>query len=188
MAIFAMAFIQNARGINVDYYDTDIANACNVNTLGTDRGNALNYFVAVYQFAEYTCNPGQYLDVDADITVIECKQCPNDYYCPGGKYTIETAVNSKINCPLGTVSPSGAADSGACGRKLHFGDYFIYVRSQKKTTPSLNIDVNGDGIPDYFGNLTSDETVMNKDFDRKIKVKYDDQVMYLYDDTVATSK
>ena len=163
---------------------TKFANSCNIGNLGVDAGNASNYFVALWGLAQYSCDAGQYLYVDDDVTTIECRQCPSDNFCTGGSYTIETAANSKIECPTGMVSPAGSGDSGACGRKLHIGDQYVYLRSEKKTTPSLNIDIDNDGVADFFGNATLQRTPINSTSSHYLHVGD----YYIYDDSVKINE
>ena len=61
----------------------------------------------------------------------------------------------------------------------------VYLRSVKKTTPSLNIDIDNDGVADFFGNMTTSDVVMNANTDKKLKVQYGGQTSSVYDDTVA---
>ena len=72
-----------------------------------------------------------------------------------------------------------------CGRILHIGDNIVYLRSIKKTEPSLNIDIDNDGIPDFFGNMTTSDTVMTNGATKSFKVKYNSQTYSIYDDSVT---
>ena len=76
-------------------------------------------------------------------------------------------------------------DVGQCGRKLHVGDDVLYLHSVKKTTPSLNVDMNGDGVADFWGNMSKIPTNMSRDSTHKLKVLYNGVVMYVHDDTVT---
>ncbi|MCQ2574817.1 MAG: hypothetical protein MJ156_01785, partial [Alphaproteobacteria bacterium] len=124
------------------------------------------------------------------------KPCPAGTTSPAGSTSIEQCVvaacsaneymedNICKQCPNDWFSPEGSIGIGSCGRILHIGDYSIYLRSQKKTTPSLNVDVDGDGNADFFGNMTPVPTNINKDSNRKVKIQYNNQLLYLYDDTI----
>ncbi|MCQ2562422.1 MAG: InlB B-repeat-containing protein, partial [Alphaproteobacteria bacterium] len=102
-------------------------------------------------------------------------------YCNANEYKDGETC---IACPDGLVSPMKSEDSGSCGRKLHIGNEIVYLRSQKKTTPSLNVDVDNDGVADFFGNMSTIPTNINKDSNHKLKFEYNNQIMYLYDDTI----
>ena len=134
-------------------------------------------FLATWKINSYDCSGGYYLPADG----IECVVCPNNNYCPGGKYEYsETVAQGIMECPNNMFSPVGVFEVGACGRKLRIGDEILYFRSQKKTTPSLNFDINHDGIPDFFGNATLQRTTINSSSQRYLHVgEY-----YIYDDSI----
>lgn len=53
---------------------------------------------------------------------------------------------------LTTIGSGRGADEAAdCGRVLHVGDGKLYLRSVKKTTPSLNVSIND---TTFYGNMT----------------------------------
>ncbi|MBP9999614.1 MAG: InlB B-repeat-containing protein [Proteobacteria bacterium] len=136
-----------------------------------------------------TANTGCYLTVDggqvrdgtSGTTLSTCaagtyKTSHNEYY--GTSYSCDT-------CPTtNPYSPAGAADAGACGRKLHIGDNVMYLRSTQKTTPSLKFDFNKDGVADLFGNMSTSSKKMSSGVDKSFKVNYGGQVYYIHDDTV----
>jgi hypothetical protein len=66
---------------------------------------------------------------------------------------------------------------------MHVGDDIIYLRSTKLTTPSLNIDINQDGVADFFANMTKTRTTMNKDSIHYFPVDWDNNNYYVCDDT-----
>ena len=104
-------------------------------------------------------------------------------------------------CPNGLFAPAGMWESAQCGRILHVGEKYVYLRSTKRTTPSLNVDVNNDGIPDFFGNMGTTLVPMNADFsnlqNNKMVANFTEDfvgsggitvpsgVYYVYDDTVS---
>ena len=47
---------------------------------------------------------------------------------------------------------AGADEAGDCGRILNVGTDKVYLRSTKKTTPSLNIKI---GDQTYYGNMST---------------------------------
>jgi hypothetical protein len=68
-----------------------------------------------------------------------------------------------------------------CGRILHVGDSVIYLRSEKQTTPSLNVKIGNDI---YYGNMTTNDIPMNINTERKLKIRFNDTAYSVYDDTV----
>ena len=154
---------------------TDFAGGCANDILFSTNSNSnVN---AIWERNSYDCSGGYYLPADG----IECVVCPNNNYCPGGKYEYsETVAQGIMECPNNMFSPVGVFEVGACGRKLRIGDEILYFRSQKKTTPSLNFDINHDGIPDFFGNATLQRTTINSSSQRYLHVgEY-----YIYDDSI----
>jgi len=114
-----------------------------------------------------------------------CAICPENSYCPGGEYTYSETDDAGINpCPDGSVAPVGMWDVVQCGRKLYINDVYIYLRRAQLTTPSLHIDVDGDGTADYFANATTYDVAMNKNTDHRLNVKMGDVVYSVYDDTI----
>ena len=111
--------------------------------------------------------------------------CPNNNYCVGGAYQYNAHTPQGImECPNLWYSPLGMHELESCGRILHIGDEVVYLRSSKKTTPSLNVDIDNDGIADFFGNMTTLDVPMNRDTERKLKVNYDGTTYSVYDDSV----
>lgn len=101
--------------------------------------------------------------------------------CSSGTYSEDTYVTPVMpasgctDCPEDTpFSPEGAEGAGACGRLLHLGDSTIYLRSGKKTTPSLNVLIDG---TTFYGNLS---TSISSPF----KIKSGSTTYSLYDDTM----
>ena len=136
------------------------------NNVTTDAGYGCQAFdarmTAVFEPNRYTCSPGEYLPANA----ITCTTCPQNHYCVGGTYTFnETTAQGKVTCNTGLFSPAGSSEPELCGRILHVGDSYVYLRSTKLTAPSLHLDIDQDGIPDFFGNMTRTSVAMNKDFE-----------------------
>ncbi len=72
--------------------------------------------------------------------------------CPNNTYQDATGQASCKACTSGTYSPAGSDEAADCGKILHTGAYTIYLRSTKKTTPSLGVNVGG---KTYYGNMTT---------------------------------
>lgn len=87
--------------------------------------------------------------------------------------------NSRNACPAGLTTigfGAGADEIGDCGRILHVGDKKIYLRSDKKTTPSLNVQMpNGQTL---YANI---ETGIKK---AQLHIQTDNGTVYdIYDDS-----
>ena len=139
--------------------------------------------IATYDDVSYNCKRGYYLPMQSE----GCTKCLANSYCPGGKYLYATNADQGINaCPGGLMSPTGMWESGQCGRILHIGNDIVYLRSERKTTPSLNIDINNDGVPDFFANMTQSDITMNNQTDNKLKMRVGDNSYSIYDDTIES--
>ena len=70
-------------------------------------------------------------------------------------YWSENESLTRTACTSGLTTlgyGTGANDAGDCGRILHAGENKIYLRSEKRTEPSLNIRV--DDVT-YYGNMST---------------------------------
>ena len=98
-----------------------------------------------------------YCDGGSYISVANATQCSNvgaGYWAPSSTIP-QGSVGSRTACASGLTtigSGAGADEAGDCGRVLNVGDEKIYLRSTKKTTPSLNISINGDV---FYGNMST---------------------------------
>jgi uncharacterized repeat protein (TIGR02543 family) len=74
--------------------------------------------------------------------------------CAAGTYKGSTSnANAACTaCASGLTSPAGSDEANDCGRKLHFGSNIIYLRSNKKTTPSMAVKI---GTATYYGNMST---------------------------------
>jgi len=131
------------------------------------------------------CNAGEYLPAHW----YKCEPCPQNNYCPGGTYPYsETIPSGATQCPNNLYSPAGMSSLTQCGRILHIGDEIVYLHSTKKTTPALHVDIDQDGIADYFGNMTTLDVPMTRGTDKKLKLQYDGVTYSVYDDSVDLSE
>ena len=139
------------------------------------------FSVAIFEPTVYTCNPGYYLPANTDGCVI----CPANSYCPGGAYTFnENDIQGITACATGLYAPMGMWQVDQCGHILHIGEEIVYLRTTKKTLHALHIDVDHDGIADYFGNMTTADVPMHAGTTQKLKVQFAGQTYSVYDDTV----
>ena len=159
-----------------------IPNACVYNNTGVYQNEF--EMIPIWEDTIYTCERGYFLPKLSEV----CAHCPENSYCPGGEYTYSETADTGLNaCPDGLVSPDGMWELAQCGRKFHVGDVFLYLRTAKQTAHALHFDVNGDGIADYFANLSTTDVTISKDSTRRMKVKYGDVLYFVHDDTVNAS-
>jgi len=118
---------------------------------------------------EYQCNNGQYLALSTNAQnnqVLTIEQCPANYYCPAGTWTVRdinasTGSAGKIACPAGATSTAGQSDCECLGsytwdsvnkrcsytcesnKYLNVLDESMCVYETKPTTPALAARYNG---------------------------------------------
>ncbi|MCQ2581954.1 MAG: hypothetical protein MJ170_03160 [Alphaproteobacteria bacterium] len=125
-----------------------------------------------------------------------CKKTDGGYYATGTGNTDQTAAGAgnwasagacgATACATGLTTigyGAGADEEADCGRKLHVGDEVMYLRSVKKTTPSFNVDINNDGKPDFFGNMSTVSKTMSDKSSKSYKTIYNGSTYYIYDDS-----
>ena len=155
---------------------THVQNGCKADLLGYI--NDVSQMNAVFEPNEHTCAPGYYMPANTDGCVI----CPANSYCYGGTYTFnEDLTQGIIACADGLSAPNGMWESSQCGRILHIGEHVVYTRTTKKTYPSLHFNI--DGVI-YYANATTSNVPMNSDTHKRFKIKHDDTIYYVYDDTI----
>lgn len=115
--------------------------------------------------------PGTYIATSKSGSLVNCGV---GHYCPSSLVNYES-IGERYACPAGTVTRGlglGADEPGDCGHVLRIGANKLYLRSDKKTTPSLNVVY--DGVT-YYGNASTEPK-------SRIKVKADDVTYSIYDD------
>lgn len=164
-----------SQGLIFDALITEnVPNGCKIELSGKS-------LVAIYIPTDYSCDAGYYLPANQ----VECTICKQNNYCPGGIYSFDETIDQGIaSCPDDLYAPNGMWEFGQCGRILNIGTNMMYLRSEKKTEPSLNVDINNDGNPDFFANMSIDNVYINSDADKSLKIKYNDIVYSVYDDTI----
>ena len=96
----------------------------------------------------------------------------------GAGYYSAANILTRNQCPTGLTTigyGAGADEAGDCGRVMHMGEDKLYLRSTKKTTPSLNVKV---GDTTYYGNMTSGTTK------GKLRVKSGTTTYSVHDDSM----
>ena len=62
------------------------------------------------------------------------------------------------------------------------GTNHVYLRSDKKTTPSLNVKI---GNTIFYGNMSTNATNMSDGITQKLKMKYNNTTYSVYDDSAS---
>jgi hypothetical protein len=166
------------------FTSTKLATSCPAGTVQYMTGyegtgtTTWNGKVSCVEYPSQLCSPGEYLPNTASV----CQPCTENSYCTGGTFTVNTAGAQGIDmCPNDWYSPAGMSSVDQCGRILHIGDNVVYLRSAKKTTPSLHIKV-GDDV--FYGNATTLDVPVHAGVERKLKVRYNNTTYSIYDDSV----
>ena len=182
LAVLMSGGCVDALGSVILFPDTVVPNACVYDNTGVYSDEF--EMTPIWEDTIYTCERGYFLPKLSEV----CATCPENSYCPGGEYTYSETADTGLNaCPDGLVAPDGMWELAQCGRKFHVGDGVLYLRTVKQTTPSLNFDIDGDGVADYFANLSTTDVTISKDSTRRMKVKYGDVLYFVHDDTVNAS-
>ena len=95
------------------------------------------------------CPGGSYVSA-ANST--ECTKVGTGYWA-AESITAQGSAGTRNACPVGLTTVGyglGADEAGDCGRILLVGSDKLYLRSDKKTTPSLNVKING---TTFYGNM-----------------------------------
>ena len=184
LSFFTFATNGVAGALDVLSPNTVVPNACVYANTGVYSDGFV--MVPIYEDIIYTCERGYYLPRTSETCVI----CPANHFCPGGEYTYSETDDVGINaCPDGASAPTGMWDASQCsGAKLHLGKDVLYLSPVKRTSPALHFDTNHDGVADLFGNMTTADVPMNKDTDKKLKIRYKGTVYSVYDDTVQVTE
>ena len=153
--------------------DEDIMDGCNKVFVRSINNNTI--IMATFIPNEHTCSPGYYLPANVD----ECTICPKNSYCVGGTYTFNETLPQGIKQCINSFAPMGSA---VCyPHILHIDNNNVYLKSDKTTTPSLNVKISNDI---FYANMTTIQTPMNKDTSQYLKINYNDTIYYACDDTV----
>ena len=126
-----------------------------------------------------TCSGGQYVATAG----AGCVNVGTGYYGAGGTVG-QNATLARNQCPTGQTTigyGAGADEAGDCGRILHVGDNKLYLRSGKKTTPSLNVLVDG---TKFYGNMSTADKTLTSGVDESLRIKNGNTTYSVYDDMV----
>ncbi len=127
------------------------------------------------------CQPGYY---KANAYDTACSPVEAKYWGPGGRVSQGETLARQV-CPtnpqLWTVGyGAGADEANDCGHILHIGDRKLYLRQDKKTTPSLNVKVGG---TTFYGNMKSGDVYMSDGVDSYLRLNYNNTKYSVYDDS-----
>lgn len=155
--------------IKSGYINNNLTNLCST--------NAPHELFAVMIPNEHNCVPGYYLPANTD----GCQPCPQNNKCVGGTYTFnETLPQGIKQCENGYFAPNGSA---VCyPHILHIDNNNLYLKSEKATTPSLNVKISNDI---FYANMTTIPTTINNTTEQYLKIKQGDTVYYVCDDTIC---
>ena len=156
-------------------YSSAKASACTACATAQGYTNSGNTAAAHAELAscKTTCSEGQYVATAG----AGCVNVGTGYYGAGGTVS-QNGTLGRNQCPVGLTTigyGAGADEAGDCGRVMHMGENKLYLRSTKKTTPSLNVKV---GDTTYYGNMTSGTTK------GKLRVKSGTTTYSVHDDSM----
>ena len=167
----------------------------------SEQSNMGNYtYCGSGTIRRYAISPTQWSDSVTQITAVQakagayitsqdanmtCELCPGGYYSEGGTVYECTPCGTESYCSAGfqnmcmdglsTIGYGpGADEEGDCGRILHVGNNKIYLRSEKKTTPSLNVKI---GNLTLYGNMSTS-------VDAPLKITSGSTTYSVYDDSM----
>ena len=120
-----------------------------------------------------SCRDGYYLAESYDQS---CSPVGAGYYRIGHS-VLYGNHSDRYACPDGLTTIGygfGANEEADCGRVLNIGDKKIYLRSARKTLPSLNVNINGDV---FYGSLSPESK-------GSLRINYSGQTYSVYDDSM----
>jgi uncharacterized repeat protein (TIGR02543 family) len=103
------------------------------------------------------CAGGSHIAIANDIS---CTDAGAGFWATGGAVNYgSTSARTQCATGLTTVGYGHGADELAdCGRKLHIGNYILYAKTTKPTTPAINIQPANDSVY-YIGVSAADHTL-----------------------------
>lgn len=128
--------------------------------------------VAIYE--NISCEPGYYLPENVE----NCTKCAENHYCIGGTAGMES-------CPDGLVAPIGTKSAELCGKKIYFGEDYIYLTSVKQTSPAMAVQI---GDKTYYAKASPVESdgkkKMNIDAAHSLEMLFNEIEYSIYDNTI----
>lgn len=127
------------------------------------------------------CQGGTYISRARDT---ECSSVGAGFWAPSA-YVTQGSAGVRNACPAGNTTVGygrGADEAADCGRILNLGSDKLYLRSQKKTTPSLNVSVGGTM---YYANMSTEDTNMSDTINKQLKLNNSGTIYSVYDDSGA---
>ena len=120
-----------------------------------------------------SCGGGSYI---AKANATSCSAGGAGYWAAASTISQGSAgVRNQCDAGLTTIgSGAGADEEDDCGRVLNFNGEKIYLRSGKKTTPSLNVGING---TTFYGNLGTGSV-------GSLRIKSGNTTYSVYDDSM----
>ncbi len=155
-------------------YSDDGASSCTACKTSAGYGNSGTTAAshAGRASCKVTCGGGEYVPTAGG----GCVNVGVGYWGAGGTVS-ETSTLARSQCESGLTtigSGAGADEAGDCGRVLNVNGEKIYLRSTKKTTPSLNVSINGDV---FYGNMGASSI-------GALKLKSNGTTYSVYDDSM----
>ncbi len=97
----------------------------------------------------------------------------------------DAVTRTQCDTGLTTIGYGDGADEATdCGHILHVGTDRVYLRSVKKTSPSLAVGLGG---ATYYANMSAVKHNLTANSTRFLKSDYNDSIYYIYDDTAEQS-
>ena len=135
------------------YMDNGVCTACPTGyTANTTDGKT------AITDCQIDCGAGTYLATANNAT---CTDVGAGYWAAGGAVNYgSTSARTACASGLTTVGYGhGANEAADCGRKLHIGNYILYAKTTKPTTPAINVQIEHDTTTYYVGVSSSDHTL-----------------------------
>ena len=129
-----------------------------------------------------SCGGGSYLETANDTT---CTNVGEGYWAEPSIIS-QGSAGARTACTTGLTTigyGTGADEVDDCGRKLHIGDDVMYLRSARKTNPSLIVDIDRDGWPDFYANVSETDHLMSIASGKAFRYENNNKSYFIYDDS-----